>query len=117
MTVSVRLNDDDAALFRDYAALHGLTMSELIRRAVLERINPAVIAERNLAQDAEGVLVAEVGGLAAEVGLKPGDILLQINGLVVETPSDAVTALQAGGRRWQVDVLRQGQPLRLRFRV
>ena len=85
--------------------------------AVLERINPALIAERNLAQDAEGVLVAEVGGLAAEVGLKPGDILLQINGLVVETPSDAVTALQAGGRRWQVDVLRQGQPLRLRFRV
>ena len=51
------------------------------------------------------------------MGLKPGDILLQINGLVVETPSDAVTALQAGGRRWQVDVLRQGQPLRLRFRV
>ena len=85
--------------------------------AVLERINPAVIAERNLAQDAKGVLIAEVGGLAAEVGLKPGDILLQINGLVVETPSDAVTALQAGGRRWQVDVLRQGQPLRLRFRV
>ena len=41
MTVSVRLNDDDAALFRDYAALHGLTMSELIRRAVLERINDA----------------------------------------------------------------------------
>ena len=41
MTVSVRLNDDDAALFRDYAALHGITMSELIRRAVLERINDA----------------------------------------------------------------------------
>ena len=41
MTVSVRLNDDDAALYRDYAALHGLTMSELIRRAVLERINDA----------------------------------------------------------------------------
>lgn len=39
MTVSVRLNNDDAALFRSYAALHGLTVSELVRRAVLERIN------------------------------------------------------------------------------
>ena len=44
MTVSVRLNDDDAALFRDYAALHGITMSELIRRAVLERINDSSIS-------------------------------------------------------------------------
>ena len=38
MTVSVRLNDNDAMLFRKYAEMHGMSMSELVRRAVLERI-------------------------------------------------------------------------------
>ena len=38
MTVSVRLNEEDSTLFRDYAALHGISLSELIRRSVLEHI-------------------------------------------------------------------------------
>ncbi|MFV0635781.1 type II toxin-antitoxin system RelB family antitoxin [Mitsuokella sp.] len=38
MTVSVRLNDDDAMLFRKYADMNGLSMSELVRRSVMERI-------------------------------------------------------------------------------
>ena len=38
MTISVRLNDNDAMLFRKYAEMNGMSMSELVRRAVLERI-------------------------------------------------------------------------------
>lgn len=38
MTISVRLNDNDAMLFRKYAEMNGISMSELVRRAVLERI-------------------------------------------------------------------------------
>ncbi len=38
MTISVRLNDDDAKLFKNYAALHGISVSELVRQSVLERI-------------------------------------------------------------------------------
>lgn len=38
MTVSVRLNHDNAMLFRKYAEMNGISMSELVRRAVLERI-------------------------------------------------------------------------------
>lgn len=38
MTVSVRLNDNDAMLFRKYAEMHGISMSELVRRSVMERI-------------------------------------------------------------------------------
>lgn len=38
MTASVRLNDNDAMLFRKYAEMHGISMSELVRRSVLERI-------------------------------------------------------------------------------
>lgn len=38
MTVSLRLNDDDAKLIKDYAALHNMSLSELIRQAVIEKI-------------------------------------------------------------------------------
>lgn len=38
MTISLRLNDDDTMLFKKYAELNGLTLSELIRQSVIERI-------------------------------------------------------------------------------
>lgn len=38
MTVSVRFSDADAALMKDYAAMHGQTVSEIVRRTVIERI-------------------------------------------------------------------------------
>ena len=38
MTISVRLSDKDAKLFKAYADINGISMSELIRSSVLERI-------------------------------------------------------------------------------
>ena len=38
MTISLRLNDEDALLIKKYAQLHGMTVSELVRQTVLERI-------------------------------------------------------------------------------
>lgn len=38
MTISLRLNDEDTNLIKSYAELNGITVSELIRRSVLERI-------------------------------------------------------------------------------
>lgn len=38
MNISVRLNKDDSELFRNYAKMHGITMSELIRQSVIEKI-------------------------------------------------------------------------------
>lgn len=38
MTISLRLNDDELQLFKKYAALHGISVSELVRQSVLERI-------------------------------------------------------------------------------
>ncbi len=38
MTISLRLNEEDSELIRAYAALNGMTVSELLRRSVLERI-------------------------------------------------------------------------------
>lgn len=38
MTISVRLNDEDTVLIQKYAELNGMSVSELVRQAVLERI-------------------------------------------------------------------------------
>lgn len=38
MTISLRLNERDTELIKSYAALQNVSVSELIRRIVLERI-------------------------------------------------------------------------------
>ena len=38
MTVSLRLNQEDTELFKRYAAINNLSMSDMIRNAVLEKI-------------------------------------------------------------------------------
>lgn len=38
MMISLRLNDEDGALFKQYAEMKGVTLSELIRQSVLERL-------------------------------------------------------------------------------
>lgn len=42
MTISVRFNEADAELVRKYAKMQGVTISELIRRAVIERIEDEI---------------------------------------------------------------------------
>lgn len=38
MTISLRLNDEDTMLFKKYAEIKGITISELVRQSVMERI-------------------------------------------------------------------------------
>ena len=38
MTISLRLNDEDTVSFKKYAELNGITVSELLRQSVIERI-------------------------------------------------------------------------------
>ncbi len=38
MSVSIRLNESELAAIKDYAAAYGMTVSECIRRAVLEQV-------------------------------------------------------------------------------
>lgn len=38
MIISLRLNDADSLLFKKYAELNGITISELVRQSVIERI-------------------------------------------------------------------------------
>ena len=38
MTMTVRMGDEETRLIKDYARLHGITVSEFLRRAALEKI-------------------------------------------------------------------------------
>lgn len=38
MSISLRLSDAEATLFKSYAEMHGISVSELVRRAVMEKI-------------------------------------------------------------------------------
>lgn len=38
MTVSLRLNDNDAALIKNYAKFNNISISELIRQTLIEKI-------------------------------------------------------------------------------
>ncbi|MEO0389492.1 MAG: trypsin-like peptidase domain-containing protein [Pseudomonadota bacterium] len=82
----------------------------------LARINPAVLAERNLPIMATGLAVMSVQGPAARAGLRPGDVIELVNDAAVDTPDAFAAAVQAGGRRQAISVLRGNRRVLLRFR-
>ena len=42
MTISLRLNDTDTALVKKYAEMRNMTVSELIRQTIMERIEEEI---------------------------------------------------------------------------
>lgn len=80
-------------------------------------INPAVIVEQNLPMTAEGVVVTDAEGYAARLGFRPGDIILSINGMPIQTTADVVRASRSQVRKWRVTLMRDGQEFILTFRV
>ncbi len=60
-----------------------------------------------------GVLVTAVGddSLAASVGVRPGDLVRQVNGRDVATTADLQAALAAGRGSWRVILQRGDQQI------
>lgn len=42
MTISLRLSDDDTKLIKDYAKINNMSVSDLIRKAVIEKIEDEI---------------------------------------------------------------------------
>ncbi|MGR3378026.1 trypsin-like peptidase domain-containing protein [Salipiger abyssi] len=83
----------------------------------LARINPAVGAELNLPLPDDGVVVTDPGPYGARIGLRPGDVLRAINGRAVEKTGDVGRLLERAAPRVQIDALRGGGRVSLRFRT
>ena len=100
---------------REAATVSG---DSVLRGARIARINPAVAAELDLPDAVTaGIAVLEVADRAARIGLQPGDVILSINGTAVRSPDEVLRLTMAGSRRWGIEVLRNGRPIMLRFRI
>ena len=88
-----------------------------IPQMTLSTINPAVIEQYRLPLMAQGVIVDDPGPYGARAGLRPGDILRQVNGRPVESSRDARAALEGAVNTLTLDLLRDGQRMTLRFRI
>jgi Do/DeqQ family serine protease len=79
----------DQTVLREPPWLRGLTVLN---------VNPAVIEEAGLPLSAGGVLVAGVAGPAAGTGLRPGDLILGVNGEAIASVAELKRALRGAGQ-------------------
>ncbi|ACI97868.1 DegQ family serine endoprotease [Rhodospirillum centenum] len=81
--------------------------------AEVGNLNPALIEEIGFSGAQEGVVVLQVarGSPAAMTGLRPGDVILRINGTAIERVRDLSAELARRARAWTIDVQRGDQVL------
>jgi len=67
----------------------------------VEPLTPDVAAELGISGRKDGVVVREVNpdGVAASAGLRPGDVIRQVNGAAVKTPGELKSALSTATDR------------------
>ena len=73
MTLSLRLSDEDAILIRRYADMNGMTVSELVRRSVIERIEDEFdlkLYEKAIAEFKADPVTYTLDEVESELGLK-----------------------------------------------
>ena len=73
MTISLRLNEADSMLFKKYAELHGISVSELLRRSVLEHIEEEYdlqAYEEAIAEYHENPITYSLDEVENELGLR-----------------------------------------------
>ena len=73
MTISLRLNEADSMLFKKYAELHGISVSELLRRSVLEHIEEEYdlqAYEEAIAEYHENPITYSLDEVEKELGLR-----------------------------------------------
>lgn len=80
-------------------------------------LNPAVLAELNLALNVRGVAVETPGPSAARLGVQPGDVIVAINGVAVGDTATLQAVLRERLRALALDVQRGGQRLQIRARL
>jgi len=78
--------------------------------AKIANLSPAVAEETGLQGVESGVVVTQVksGGIAARVGLSPGDVLVELNGQKISTVDDALGMLKRQQSGWRLKIRRDG---------
>lgn len=72
MTISIRLNNEDSMLFKKYAEINGISVSELVRQSVLERIEDEydlAVYEKAIAEYRKNPVTYTLDEVTKELGL------------------------------------------------
>ena len=79
--------------------------------ATIANLSPAVAEEMRIDSSLQGVVVTAVdeGTAAQAVGLRPGDIVLEINGEKVTRSHELDRLVQTPQRVWRLQIMRGGQ--------
>ena len=81
--------------------------------ATVANLSPALADELQLSNADQGVVVTDVadGSAAAELGFRPGDIVVAVNGTPVGKTTDLARLTEQGGRVWRVTIRRGNQQI------
>ncbi len=89
--------------------IRNITGDNPLSGSVVGNLSPAFSEELNIDATKSGVIVLKVGrGYAARLGLRPGDIVTEINGEKIDTTKKLIVELKKRRGRWKVVINRGG---------
>jgi S1-C subfamily serine protease len=114
-TLSLRAEAAPATPARDERTLSGRNPFD---SATVVNLSPAVASELGLDPfGGPGVLITSIGGgLARNAGIRPGDIVREVNGQKIAAVRDLAAALSAPSGVWRITLERNGQIVTGTFR-
>ncbi len=80
---------------------------------VAANLSPAVAEELGLAAGSKGVVALKVGEGPARRFFRPGDVILAVNGTVIDSVATLNSALQGSAGLWRIAISRNGRVLKL----
>jgi S1-C subfamily serine protease len=82
--------------------------------ALIWNLSPAVLDEMSMTAPDQGVVIADIaaGSLAANLGLRRGDVVEEVNGKKIATTRDLERATADRAQYWDLAILRDGQVIR-----
>jgi len=81
--------------------------------AKVANLSPALADQLRIDSASEGVAIVEVsdGSVAANLGFKPGDLIVSVNGERIDSTQDLERAIRNPKRLWRVTIQRGGQQI------
>ena len=94
-----------------------ITSGSPLAGATVVNLSPAVAEELAYGGNSDGVIVSGVAkdSPAARTGLRPGDVILDVNGVAIGTTRQLVAATAERARLWNMTIERDGRILRSRI--
>lgn len=94
-----------------------LEADSLLPALTLQHVSPRLIDDLGLPLMSEGIVVIDPTALGERIGLRRGDLIVDVNGQAVETAKDVDRLLRLTRRNGQIVVIRGGRQILLRFRT